>query len=91
MKLELDQAGDFVLDPSFLAMRLATAPGELRRRMRLGLVTSLVERGTEGDEGSKRLTVRSGNVVWRGVVDADNHIISEEVLDLRQPALAKGS
>ena len=51
MRLELDQTGDFVLDPAFLAARLSMEANELRRRMRLGLVTSLVERGAESDKG----------------------------------------
>ena len=84
MRLELDPTGDYVLDPAFLALRLSMEANELRRRMRLGLVTSLVERGTGSDEGSTRLTVRSANSVWRGVVDADNCIVSEESIDLRQ-------
>ena len=37
MRLELDQTGDFVLDPAFLAARLSMEANELRRRMRLGL------------------------------------------------------
>ncbi|WP_280954343.1 DUF6522 family protein [Pseudaminobacter soli (ex Li et al. 2025)] len=32
--------------------------------MRLGLVTSLVDRGVYCDKGRKRLTVRSGNSVY---------------------------
>lgn len=89
MRLELDQTGNYVLDPAFLALRLSAGADELRRRMRLGLVTSMVERGVDSDEGRKRLTVRSGNAVWRGIVDADNRIVSEESFDLRQsPSLA---
>ena len=88
MRLELDQTGDYVLDPAFLALRLSIETNELRRRMRLGLVTSMVERGVDGDEGRKRLTVRNGHAVWRGIIDADNCIVSEESIDLRQsPAL----
>ncbi len=89
MRLELDQTGDYVLDPAFLALRLSVEASELRRRMRLGLVTSIVERGVDSDEGRKRLTVRNGHSVWRGIVDADNCIVSEESINLRQsPALA---
>lgn len=90
MKLELDQAGDYVLDPAFLALRFSVGANELRRRMRLGLVTSIVERGVDSDEGLKRLTVRSGNSIWRGIVDAEDRLVSEEVIDLRRTAAAGG-
>ncbi|KQY65967.1 hypothetical protein ASD52_34775 [Ensifer sp. Root142] len=90
MRLELDQTGDYVLDPAFLAERLSIEASELRRRMRLGLVTSIVERGVDSDAGRKRLTVRNGNSVWRGIVDADNCIVSEESLDLRRPSTSGG-
>lgn len=90
MRLELDHAGDYVLDPAFLAVRLSMEASELRRRMRLGLVTSIVERGVDSDEGRKRLTVRNGNSVWRSIVDADNCIVSEECLDLRRPSTLGG-
>lgn len=89
MRLERDQSGDYVLDPAFLALRLSVEANELRRRMRLGLVSSMVERGVGSDEGHRRLTVRNGNFVWRSIVDADNCIVREELIDLRQsPKLA---
>ncbi|MEO5323042.1 DUF6522 family protein [Mesorhizobium sp. CC13] len=89
MKLELDQTGDYVLEPAFLAVRLSLEVKELQRRMRLGLITSMVECGIDGDEGRKRLTVRNRNSVWRIIVDAGNCIVSEEAFDLRQaPAVA---
>lgn len=84
MKLEPDQIGDYVLEPGFLAQRLSIGENELQRRMRLGLVTSRVERGIDGDKGRKRLTVRSRNSVWRAIVDADNYIVSEESFELGQ-------
>lgn len=84
MRLELDQTGDYVLDPAFLALRLSIEVNELQRRMRLGLVTSIVERGMGSDEGRKRLTVRSGHSVWRDIVDADSCIVSESSIDLRR-------
>ena len=45
MRIERDQCGDFVLEPTALAEKLSLPPEDLRRRMRLGLVTSLVEAG----------------------------------------------
>jgi hypothetical protein len=82
MKLERDPKGDFFIDPSALADRLAVNADELRRRMRLGLVTSIIETGDGEDLGRQRLTLRSGNKVWRAVVDADQNILSEETFRL---------
>ena len=82
MKLERDPKGDFFIDPSMLADRLAMDAGDLRRRMRLGLVTSIVEAGDGDDLGNQRLTLRSGNTVWRIIVDAELNIVSEEVFKL---------
>ena len=45
MCIEQDQRGDYVLDASALAEKLSIPPEYLRRRMRLGLVTSRVEAG----------------------------------------------
>jgi hypothetical protein len=78
MRIERDQRGDYVLDASALAEKLSIPPEDLRRRMRLGLVTSLVETG-EGEHASlRRLTVRCGAAVWRAVLDADGQIVGED-------------
>ncbi len=82
MILGCDEQGDFILDPALLCSRLSLNEQELRRRMRLGQVTSQVEIGIGDDEGCRRLTVRSGRSVWRAVVDAENRLVSEERLDL---------
>lgn len=82
MKLETDSTGDLFVDPGVLAGRLGLGAQELRRRLRLGLVTSAVERGMGEDEGCRRLTVRSGNTIWRAVIDGDNTVISEEAFTL---------
>ena len=78
MRIERDQRGDYVLDASALAEKLSIPPEDLRRCMRLGLVTSLVETGEGEDAGLRRLTVRCGAEVWRAVVDADDQIIEKE-------------
>ena len=45
MCTEQDQCGDYVLDATALAEKWSIPPEYLRRRMRLGLVTSRVEAG----------------------------------------------
>ena len=82
MILGCDERGDFILDSALLGARLSLDEGELRRRMRLGQITSQVEIGIGDEEGLRRLTVRSGRSVWRAVVDAENRLVSEERLDL---------
>jgi Family of unknown function (DUF6522) len=78
MRIERDSRGDFVLDPDELAAKLGVSATELRRRMKVGLVTSLVETGQGEDAGLCRLTVRCGRAVWRAIVDADGSVIREE-------------
>jgi hypothetical protein len=87
MRIERDQRGDYVLDASALAEKLSIPPEALRRRMRLGLVTSLVETGEGEHAGRCRLTVRCGAEVWRAVLDADGQIIEEE--QVGEPALSR--
>ena len=87
MRIEQDQRGDFVLELSALAEKLSISPEDLRRRMRLGLVTSLVEAGEGEHAGLRRLTVRCGAEVWRAVVDTDDQIIEEERIG--EPSLSR--
>ena len=78
MRIERDSRGDYVLDPDELAIKLRLSADELRRRMKVGLVTSLVETGQGEDAGLCRLTVRCGGAVWRAIVGGDGSIIREE-------------
>lgn len=82
MRLESNEKGDLFVDPDFLSERFRLSPQELRRRMRIGLVTSLVEAGTGEDAGHRRITVRCGATAWRAIVDAGNTITSEELVSL---------
>ncbi len=79
MRIERDSCGDFVLDPDELAIKLGLCADELRHRIKVGLVTSLVEAGKGEDAGLCRLTVRCGGAVWRAVVGGDGSIIREEM------------
>jgi hypothetical protein len=87
MRIERDQGGDFLLEPAALAEKLSLPPEDLRRRMRLGLVTSLVEAGEGEHAGLRRLTVRCGAEVWRAVLDADGQIVGEDWGE--EPALSR--
>ena len=78
MRIERDQHGDYVLHAAALAKKLSIPFDDLRRRMRLGLVTSLVEAGEGEDAGLRRLTVRCGAEVWRAVIDVDDRIVGED-------------
>jgi hypothetical protein len=79
MRIERDSGGDYVLDPDELAPKLCLSAEELRRRMKVGLVTSLVEAGQGEDAGLCRLTVRCGGAVWRAIVGADGSVVWEEL------------
>src|SRR5215210_8002638 len=78
MRIERDQRGDYVLDATALAKKLSIPSEDLRRRMRLGLVASLVEAGEGEDAGLRRLTMRCGAEVWRAVIDANDRIVGED-------------
>jgi hypothetical protein len=90
MHLARDAAGDFVIEAEALASRLGLSPQDMQRRMRLGFVTSLVERGTGEDQDRVRLTVRCGRLVWRALLDRAGRVI-EEATELApdEPELAK--
>ncbi len=83
MRLECNEKGDLFVDPDFLSRKLCLTPQELQRRMKIGLVTSLVEAGTGPDAGRRRITVRCGRTAWRAIVDDGNAITSEELVSLR--------
>ena len=87
MRVERDERGDYVLDPMALGQRVSISADELRRRMRLGLVTSRVEVGEGEHAGLHRLTVSCGAEVWRAVIDVDGQILTEEVAG--EPALSR--
>ena len=87
MRIERGERGADVLDAAALAEKLSIPPEDMRRCIRLGLVTSLVEAGEGEHTGLRRLTVRCGAAVWRAVVDADDPIIGEERVG--EPALSR--
>ncbi|WP_428979621.1 DUF6522 family protein [Hansschlegelia zhihuaiae] len=81
MRFERDGSGDFVLSAAEAASALRLPLDELRRRMRLGRVASLVEAGEGEDAGRSRLTLRSGARTWRAVLDKDGHVIEQRLSD----------
>ena len=78
MRIERDEQGDFILDPEVLATKLSIRPETLQRRMRLGLVTSLVEEGEGEHAGLTRLTVRCGSRFWRALLNPRGLVIEED-------------
>ena len=77
MRIEFNDEGDVLLDPDVLATKLSLKPEALRRRMRLGFVTSLVENGEGEHAGLRRITVRCGARSWQAVVDAGGQVAEE--------------
>ena len=80
MRFDRDVHGDWLVDPGELACRLGMTSADLRRRMRIGLVTSRIERGSQEDEGRLRVTVRAGTTAWQGTFDTDGELVSEIML-----------
>lgn len=83
MKLEGNAQGDLFIDPAVLSSKFCLHPLELQRRMRIGLITSLIEAGSGEDEGRRRITVRSVGTAWRAIIDGANNVTSEELIRLR--------
>ncbi|AYG68724.1 MULTISPECIES: DUF6522 family protein [unclassified Rhizobium] len=86
MFVERAQNGDFVLDSSEIADRFGLSLSEFRRHMQRGSITSCVEVGTADHEGTRRLSLRLGNRVWRAVLDDENRVRHEEMTFLRATA-----
>ncbi|WP_018237693.1 DUF6522 family protein [Ensifer sp. BR816] len=84
--MERDNSGDFILDPAMLADRFRLSMNDLRRNFKMGLLTSMVERGEGQDAGTCRLSVKLGNRIWRAVLNSEDRIVSEEVTFLRTTA-----
>ena len=77
MRIELDDEGDVLLEPDVLARKLSLKPEALQRKMRLGLVTSLVENGEGEHAGFRRITVRCGAHSWQAILDTVGQVVDE--------------
>ncbi|MFA7413917.1 MAG: DUF6522 family protein [Rhizobium sp.] len=79
MQIERDGNGDFILDPVELAERFGLTPKDFRRQQEQGLVKSTVEVGEGEDAGTRRLSLRIGNRIWRAILDGDDRVVREEM------------
>jgi hypothetical protein len=77
--VERAQNGDFILASSEIADRFGLSLAEFRRYMQLGFITCSVEVGTVEHEGTRRLSLRLGNRLWRAVLDDENKVQHEEM------------
>jgi hypothetical protein len=80
MRLERNEHGDWMLDPEQLYSRLMINPGLMRQKMRLGLVTSRIEKGVDTDVGKARVTIKVAKSIWEGIFDEDGRLISEHLI-----------
>nr|WP_246713416.1 DUF6522 family protein [Rhizobium sp. BK619] len=81
--IERDPNGDFILDSSELAERFGLSLAALRRHMRHRSLVSTVEIGTAEHAGTKRVSLRLGNRLWRAVLNDANEVQHEEMTVLR--------
>jgi hypothetical protein len=81
--IERDSNGDFILESAELAKRFGLSLADLRRHMRHGSVVSSVEIGTAEHEGTKRVSLRLGNRLWRAVLNDENEVQQEQMTVLR--------
>lgn len=80
MRLERNVHGDWMLDPEQLHSRLMINPGLMRQKMRLGLVTSRIEKGVDADIGKSRVTIMVAKSTWEGIFDEDGWLKSEKIM-----------
>lgn len=78
MHLERNTRGDWFLDPEQLAAQFGAGPGQFRHDIRLGLVSSRIEIGSDEDRGNIRVTVRFQKKTWRGIFDEQGNLIRDE-------------
>jgi hypothetical protein len=81
--------GAVQVDASLIAEGLGIAVPLLQQQMRTGEVTSLAERGIDGDSGRHRLTFFSAHRRFRLVVDTEGAIIQRSSLDFGNAPLPK--
>jgi hypothetical protein len=86
MFVERAQNGDFIVDSSEIADRFGLSLSDFRGHMQRGSITSSVEVGIADNEGTRRLSLRFGNRLWRVVLDDENQIRHEEMTFLRSSA-----
>jgi len=89
--IERDPNGDFILDSSELAERFGLSLADLRRHMRHGSLISTVEIGTAEHEGTKRVSLRLGNRLWRAVLNDANEVQHEQMTVLRGKSSERNS
>ncbi|MGV1793499.1 DUF6522 family protein [Rhizobium sp. A37_96] len=83
MVFERAENGDFIVDSAEIADRFGFSLIDFRRYMQLGLIISSVEEGTGEHEGTRRLSLRCGNRVWRAILDHENKLQHDEMTFLR--------
>jgi hypothetical protein len=81
--------GTVQVDASVIAEGLGITLPLLRKQMRAGEITSLSERGIDGDSGRHRLTFFSEHRRFRIVVDQRGAIIQRSALDFGNAPLPK--
>ena len=86
MFVERAQNGDFIVDSLEIAERFGLSLSEFRRYMQRGAISSCVEVGTADHQGTRRLSLRLGNRIWRAVLDDDNRVRHEEMTFLHMGA-----
>lgn len=73
--------GTITVDPAIVAQGLRLDPADLRAMMRSGDVTSLCEKGEDGDAGRFRLTFFSPTRRLRLIVDESGTILKTTAAD----------
>ena len=54
--------------------------GQMRQKMRLGLVTSRIYKGEDVHAGTWRVTVRVALTEWEGIFDDAGNLMTEQML-----------
>ncbi|MDX3978433.1 DUF6522 family protein [Shinella sp.] len=76
---------EFFLNVAFIAKTFDISQVRVRALMTRKLFRSVVEKGVGDDDGLWRLTLRSGNRAWQGIVTSGGDVERQTVVMFRHP------
>ncbi|AWN39961.1 DUF6522 family protein [Methylobacterium durans] len=84
MRFSRNWRGQWVFDPTEFAAKLGITPERFQAEIDLELIRLLVEKGRGEDTGRSRITVRSREAAWQGIIDGQGYVLNECRLSMDQ-------
>ena len=79
MRLDLDLAGDWIVDPEDVAHRIGVSAAALKRSVIKGSARVLIVPESWADAGSSCVTVHLYDGGWQGTFDQRGQLVAEHV------------